>query len=377
MDIFDPITFYYILTFAVSSVIIILGAMLLGIHIQSDDRLNSFRIARRYLSFSYFILGISGFIVFFLQQETENKSLLASCTLIIASYQALSFTYTILALIQPLYVRRKMIYIQLATITSIGLFLILALSFSPDIIYPIVFYITLAAYFLQILYYTYIFRLKYNICLSSLEEYYEDDERIRLQWVKFCFYSALAIGILALIALHLNLYFYILFSILYTIYYAYIVMRFCNYQIDFGFAISAINQDKETNKETTILNDIEYPTERNEQFKETLDKWVEEKKFALKDVSVDEIAKSLHVDRSYLQYYFRTHMPTDFRSWRSELRIREAQLILKENPEISLEKVRESVGFNHRANFHQQFQKITNATPKEFKIQCSNESEHK
>lgn len=373
MDILDPNTFYYTLTFATSFTIIILMVMLLAIHVQPDKKLDSFRLAKKYLSLAYFILGLSGFISFFTQQEAENRSLLTSCTLIIASFQALLFTYTILVLIQPLYVRRKQILIQLGSIATLGILLLLILFFAPEPLYKIFFYLVVIIYLLQLSYYTYIFRLKYNACLLSLEEYYEDDERARLQWVNFAFYSALIIGILALISLFLNFYFYILFSILYPVYYAYIVSRLYNYQIDFKFAIPVINQIKDIHdeaKKETMQGSTQLQLEKCEQFEIVLDKWLAEKKFTQKDISVDEIAESLNVNRVFFQYYFRTYMQTDFRTWRSELRIHEAQSIFKENPKITLEKVRESVGFNHRANFHQQFQKIAGITPTEFKSKC-------
>ncbi len=369
MDIFDPVTFYYILTFAISFMVTILGVMLLGLHIVPDKELNNLRFSRNYLAISYFVVAISGFVSFLSQQETENELLMASCTLIIASYQALLFTYTILALIQPLYIKRRQIFVQLGIITIIGFLLLLALFFIPYFLYKLFFYIVVAIYIFQISYYIYVFRIKYKLCLRSLEEYYDEDERIRLRWVSFSFYGAVIIGILALISLFLNLYFYILFSILYTAYYAYMVSRFYNYQIDFKFAIPVINQNAKTSEEIHDNCDPQYETEKIQKFSFILGEWVKEKKFTQKDISVDEIAELLGVNRSFLQYYFRTYMQTDFRTWRSELRIHEAQTILKEHPEISLEKVREQVGFNHRANFHQQFQKITGLTPSQYKQQ--------
>ena len=172
--------------------------------------------------------------------------------------------------------------------------------------------------------------------------------------------------------LDVSVYFNAIFSALYTAFYAYMVSRIYNYQIDFGFAIPVITANLSTENEVdpdSAQCSTQDSIEKCEGFKSVLDKWIAEKRYTEKDVSVDEIATSLGVSRIFFQYYFRTHMQTDFRSWRSELRIREAQLILREDSEISLEKVREQVGFNHRANFHQQFQKITGLTPTEYRLQ--------
>lgn len=82
---------------------------------------------------------------------------------------------------------------------------------------------------------------------------------------------------------------------------------------------------------------------------------------------MDDIAESLGVTHSFLQYYFRKFVMIDFRTWRSKLRIQEAQRLIENDPDISLEELREMVGFNHRANFYQQFQKITEMSPTEYK----------
>lgn len=373
MNLFEPVPFYYVLTFATSSVIMVLAAMLAGMHIPPDERLSNFRTARFYLSLSYLVLGISGFFSFFMQREAEDKMLLASSTLVIASYQALLFTYTILALIQPLYVKRRMIVWQLAIITIASALLLTALSLLPRSSFLIVFAMAVTGYFFQITFYTHTFRSQYKVCLNSLENYYEEDEKIRLRWARFGFYSALAVGILALVSLFLDYYFYALFSVIYTIYYAYMATRLYNYQIDFQFAIPVITQKEDEEKLQEAVDDEESArlAAQSEQFRRVLARWVADRKFTETDVSVEEIAQSLGVSRSFLQYYFRTYMQTDFRIWRSALRIEEAQSILRDNPGISLEKVRELVGFNHRANFHQQFQKITGLTPTEYRQQQS------
>ena len=75
--------------------------MLAGIHVSADQKLNSFRLAKQYLALSYFILGSFNLFGFLGQKEAQDPALLSSITLLIASYQALLFTSTILVLIQP------------------------------------------------------------------------------------------------------------------------------------------------------------------------------------------------------------------------------------------------------------------------------------
>jgi len=94
---------------------------------------------------------------------------------------------------------------------------------------------------------------------------------------------------------------------------------------------------------------------------------VEEKKYCQGDVCVDDIVKDLETDIYSFRYYFREIMQTDFRLWRVELRITEAKRLMNENPSITLEQLASLTGFNHRANFYRQFQKITGETPSYYK----------
>jgi len=158
----------------------------------------------------------------------------------------------------------------------------------------------------------------------------------------------------------------------YTAFYVYMACRFLNYRNnEVKFVLPAVTREtgiaergKHRSQET---QGRQYMTEREQKFKAALEEWIKEKKFSEKDIGVEEIALSLGADASFLRYYFRTYMQNDFRTWRSELRIREAQQILDQNPQAALSQVCETVGFNDKGNFHRQFQKITGTTPANYR----------
>lgn len=373
---FDLVT-HYTLTFASSSVIATAGGLLLGIHMPNSEEWRNLRVARIYLSISYFILAAFGFFSFFMQAEADNPQLLDACTLFIASYQALLFTMTLLSFIQPLYVRFKLVLNHFVIITVVGATLFVTLLPQLDFLFPFIFYSATVGYLFLLIYYIRLFKKKYKLCLKQLEVYYDEDKENRLQWVQWCFYTASGIGILALISLFTNNHFYNGFVLIYTIYYAYMVSRFHNYRVEAGFVLLAVIQ-KESGEETeeipNILTDDSDPPElipKGQALQEALAVWVAEKQYCKRDVSVDETAKLLGVDRNFLRYYFKTYMRTEFRTWRIELRIREAQRLIKENPSLSLAQVSEAAGFNDSGNFHRLFSKITGMTPINYKRNCT------
>jgi len=87
------------------------------------------------------------------------------------------------------------------------------------------------------------------------------------------------------------------------------------------------------------------------------------------DISTEEVAKLLGTDLSFFRSYFRDHMPSDFRTWRNELRIRKAQELIADYPETSLNQIAQEVGFVTRSNFYLYFKKITGHSPADYRDQ--------
>ena len=370
-----------VLSFASSAILVVLGAILMGIHILPDGRLEYLRKSRRYLSFSYFLLGFLGFVSFFMRNEAEDINMLQAFGIFISSYQALLFTMTVITFIQPLYIKKKNVLWQVGLITIMGSILVIAFfSFSYET-YFIFFCIAWVVYLSQIISYVLLFRQKYKALLRQLENYYDEEQKARLHWVKFCFYSATTIGIGSLFSWSFGATIHTLFIMLYTSYYAYMVVRFYNYQIDAKYLLPVITHTQcDERGEVPDSSDVDptvfrythmISTPKERQLQIALKQWVNEKKYLEKDKGVNEIVEELEAgDRYFLQDYFKKHMPANFRTWRSGLRIKEAQRMISEDPDIALETVCEAVGFNHRSNFHQQFQKVTGITPTDYKRQC-------
>ena len=60
-------------------------------------------------------------------------------------------------------------------------------------------------------------------------------------------------------------------------------------------------------------------------------------------------------------------MGVDFRTWRTQLRIEDAKVLLLEKKNVSINVVGEMAGFSDRANFYRQFVKFVGCSPKEWR----------
>ena len=365
----DVITTRYILIFGAASVTLVLGLLLLGIRIPEDKSQKRLSVARKYLAISFLILAGISYASYFMQSAAENWNILSTTTLWVASYQAFLFTLTTRTFIQPVAGKKRLVHKEAILITIIGISLVTTSILSSERLFPYVFYPAIGCYLFQLIHYTRLFRGEYKKSLKQLEAYYDEDENDRLLWVKFCFYSALGVGTLALLSLFLNNYFYCVFIILYTAYYTYMVGRFYNYTGDMRFLIPAlVDAESRTAIELQPIEEGKKIFLENEQkLKAALEQWVEEKNYCRGDIGVDNIVKTLDTDNNFFRYYFREVMQIDFRTWRARLRIAEAQRLMANNPDITLDQLAKITGFNHRANFHRQFQKIAGETPSDYK----------
>jgi AraC-like DNA-binding protein len=101
------------------------------------------------------------------------------------------------------------------------------------------------------------------------------------------------------------------------------------------------------------------------EFKELEDKlevWVKEKGYRLPDSTIKQSAARIGTSSLKLHQYF-SAQGTDFRAWRTALRIQDAMEMMKQEPETSVSAIGIRVGIPDRSNFCRQFKAIVGTTP--------------
>ena len=371
-------TTYKILMGASAFMIAMLGGMLATTTILPEDGLEKLRKARNILVPSYFVLALLSLVCCFTGYDRRIEP---ASTLFVASFQALLFTMSMLVFIRPGEVRWSMVFRQAGAIAVAGATLFITLFCFTDY-YLWFFYTGIAAYIIQLIIYTRKFTQAYRKTVQEVEDYYDEDEENRLTWVKTGFYSALAVGVMAISVLFFTDW-YKFFVPLYVLYYSFMVMWFVNYYRRMKFAIpvivavppeakvyatpietdmvetgKSVKEDRET-PETIFLT-------KEQLLKERLQKYVDEKEYCEKDIPSGIVVDSFGVPQSFFRQYMKDHYGMDFRPWRKELRLREAARLFTENPGYTIEEVCEMVGYNNSGNFNRDFKKMMEMTPKTY-----------
>lgn len=374
-------TTYEFLTGASAFVIAILGVMLATTTILPESGLAKLRRARDILVPSYFVLALLSAVCCLTGYDRHIEP---ASTLFVASFQALLFTMSMLVFIRPDVVRWRTVLWQAGGITVAGIILFVALFCLTDY-FLWFFYAGLVAYIAQLIIYTRIFMLAYRRTVQEVEDYYDDDAEHRLVWVKTGFYSALVIGVMAITILFYPVW-YKFFVPLYVVFYSFIVMWFVNYYRRMKFVIPVIASvqqeanacavsvetalvgvDTEEIVEEAVAEDVMVEggkCEARQALKERLQKYIDEKEYCQKDIPSGIVIDSLGISKTFFRQYMKDCHGMDFRSWRKELRIREASRLLTEHPEYNVGGVCEMVGYNSSSNFNRDFKQLMGTTPK-------------
>lgn len=118
--------------------------------------------------------------------------------------------------------------------------------------------------------------------------------------------------------------------------------------------------------EPEMVSEEEVPVSYTEII-EKVANWIKTDGYVQQGLTIKELSEILHTNRTYLSAYIKTTYKMTFREWITGLRLEYAKNILKEHPEINIQKLAESSGFLSRSNFIKSFSEKEGCTPGKWK----------
>ena len=216
--------------------------------------------------------------------------------------------------------------------------------------------------------------IAYRRAIRIFNETQADDIGAYIEWLSIFTYWALIFGVGCGLLTFLPdeyVFIWILSSIPF---YSYLFYSYLNYLLFYEQVENAFEQDIQseeellTNSETEheIVSEKEVPRSYTE-FIERVDNWIKTDGYVQQGLTIKELSEILHTNRTYLSAYIKTTYKMTFREWITSLRLEYAKNILKEHPEINIQKLAESSGFLSRSNFIKSFTEKEGCTPGKWK----------
>ena len=216
--------------------------------------------------------------------------------------------------------------------------------------------------------------IAYRRAIRIFNETQADDIGAYIEWLSIFTYWALIFGVGCGLLTFLPdkyVFIWILSSIPF---YCYLFYSYQNYLLFYEQVENAFEQDIQseeellTNSETEheIVSEKEVPRSYTE-FIERVDNWIKTDGYVQQGLTIKELSEILYTNRTYLSAYIKTTYKMTFREWITSLRLEYAKNILKEHPEINIQKLAESSGFLSQSNFIKLFSEKEGCTPAKWK----------
>ena len=216
--------------------------------------------------------------------------------------------------------------------------------------------------------------IAYRRAIRIFNETQADDIGAYIEWLSIFTYWALIFGVGCGLLTFLPdeyVFIWILSSIPF---YSYLFYSYQNYLLFYEQVENAFEQDIQseeellTNSETEheIVSEKEVPRSYPE-FIERVDNWIKTDGYVQQGLTIKELSEILYTNRTYLSAYIKTTYKMTFREWITSLRLEYAKNILKEHPEINIQKLAESSGFLSQSNFIKLFSEKEGCTPAKWK----------
>lgn len=216
--------------------------------------------------------------------------------------------------------------------------------------------------------------IAYRRAIRIFNETQADDIGAYIEWLSIFTYWAVIFGVGCGLLTFLPdeyVFIWILSSIPF---YSYLFYSYQNYLLFYEQVENAFEQDIQseeellTNSETehVIVSEKEVPKSYTE-FIERVDNWIKTDGYVQQGLTIKELSEILYTNRTYLSAYIKTTYKMTFREWITSLRLEYAKNILKEHPEINIQKLAESSGFLSQSNFIKLFSEKEGCTPAKWK----------
>ena len=215
--------------------------------------------------------------------------------------------------------------------------------------------------------------IAYRRAIRIFNETQADDIGAYIEWLSIFTYWALIFGVGCGLLTFLPdeyVFIWILSSIPF---YSYLFYSYQNYLLFYEQVENAFEQDIQSEEELLTNSGIEPEMVSEEvpesytEFIEKVDNWIKTDGYVQQGLTIKELSKILYTNRTYLSAYIKTTYKMTFREWITGLRLEYAKNILKEHPEINIQKLAESSGFLSRSNFIKAFTEKEGCTPGKWK----------
>lgn len=355
------ILYYYSLV-ALCIATSILGLLFLTQFNENREAMRNYRIAKRLLAIAFFIVAIGNLVELFGHTnkpiDTANQGFFLSqiITLSISVTQAFIFTLVCVMLLDPKNIQSKQLKRQIIAIVLYVAVAVVSYILLPISAAKISIFLLSIIYCIVLIYFTVFFIHRYRSFRRAMDNFYSDDIATRMRWIAVVFYAALVIGIFSLVIIqHSNFEMSVVFNFTLLCFYTFFGVKLLNYPWQFEIIETPMAEEISDEIPNTKIEAINNKKTPHINVNTSIELWIAKKHFLKSGITIDDLAKFLGTNRTYLSSYLNSEKNTTFRQWINLLRIEEAKRIISDNPKITMTELATRLGYADTSTFFRQF----------------------
>jgi AraC-like DNA-binding protein len=362
-----------------------LGIVFLSFPVPKVPGLRNYRISLKILALSYLSMSLASVFLLLFTDGTSPLELLEPIYILMSSVQTMLFGLSLISLLNPGYVKKKLVLKHFSpTLSLVGLYL-LALAFThrsviyrysdiPAVLGSPVILLRMAMLVwvvFQLFFYTRLFLKEEKRYKNRVNNYFSDAYRLQLGWVRSAFIASLFVGVFSLFV---GLFPYRVIDLSFTVFFAVFYLFFAVEYIQYPkvyYEIAPVIDNQLPQDEILVEKIIEpiqeklTPMAKNGRlvwgdFREQI---LEQKIYLEPGINIEDLAFRLKIGRTTLSGFINSEEGMNFNTWINSLRIIEAKKLFTQHPNLSIAEVSDMVGYKEQSNFSRQFKLIIGETP--------------
>ncbi len=369
LTLFMLIFLYHLLTaYIIPGMMLTFSLCLFFLDVPKKKELKNYVFARKVMASTFLVYSIALICEAVCRNPLAGDLLNSMIVIAIAVTQAFLFTFALITLLNTSFLtRRKAIHETTIVAVSIAAAFLLYV-YCPENRQKLVFYCFCLWYALLVMRYITIFRHYYKNYRLRMDNWFSDDERMRLRWVSVAFYSATAVGIVAfLFAWTITPLTQLLFMTTCGIYYSVFAVKFMNYvHVFLKIETPLIEESEEMPQQ---IKEWETETEDDRILIEQIEHII--KAYALfkkPDLSIANVAALCGKNHRIVSEAINHCQGVNFKTYINEFRLAEAVRLIEAGwlKCHTLEALAKETGFTNRISLYRSFKRKNGMSPSDY-----------
>lgn len=360
---------YLLLTaYIIPGMMLAFSLCLFFLAVPKKKELKNYIFARKVVASTFLVYCIALVCEAVCRNPLAGDLLNSMIVVAIAVTQAFLFTFALITLLNIGFLTRRRAFNETVVVAASIVAAFILFAQCPEKMQETVFYGFCLWYAVLVIRYIAIFHRYYKSYRQRMDNWFSDGERMRLRWVPVAFYSATAIGIVALVfAWIITPLTQLLFMVTCGVYYSVFAVKFMNYVQVFQKIETPLTE--KTAEMPTHVEEEGAATEDDRILMEQIENIVKANAlFKTPDLSIANVAALCGKSHRIVSEAINHCQGVNFKTYINEYRLAEAERLIQGGwlKQHTLDALAKETGFASRINLYRSFKRKNGISPSDY-----------